>query len=430
MIKIKYTIHTRRTTPRKNGYTSVIFNIHYRNQLHRLYCGISVMDSQWNEQKECVKQGVRVGNFLYTELNNRLKDEEQFIIDYFDSCMIKEVEPSMSELKKRFNDMFNSRDSRGGEEFYYYFDQFIETQSKSRAWNQSMIDKYKRIEKGLQANHPKLKFSDLSTNMMQKILEGWSKGLDGQGTYNDHISATLSCFRSFVTWAKLKNCIVNEEFFAFKPKLRPAIIDPRFLTVNEVKQIINLDLSQSDSLDMVRDFFLFQCGTALRYSDLKKLTKSDITLHDDGKYYIKMVTQKNKKRAEFPLTKMALEIYLKHKDIPYPNNVAFPVISNQKYNEHLKTLGERAGLIGEWVDHQWRLDKEFEIRHPKKDLGTHVARRTFISTAINEGVSPELIALITSHSDLTEMAPYIGLSQNGAVKVTDAIDDAYDVGSI
>ncbi|MBR6291760.1 MAG: hypothetical protein IKR33_03055, partial [Bacteroidales bacterium] len=99
MIKIKYSIHTRRTTPRKNGYTSVIFNIHYRNQLHRLYCGISVMDSQWNEQKECVKQGVRVGNFLYTELNNRLKDEEQFIIDYFDSCMIKEVEPSMSELK-------------------------------------------------------------------------------------------------------------------------------------------------------------------------------------------------------------------------------------------------------------------------------------------------------------------------------------------
>ena len=368
MIKIKYTIHTRRTATRKNGYSSVIFNIHYRNQLYRLYCGISVMDSQWNEQKECVKQGVRVGNILYSELNNRLKDEEKFITDYFDCCMVKEVEPSMTELKKRFNDTFNSRDSRGGEEFYYYFDQFIESQSKSRAWNQSMIDKYKRIEKGLQANIPKLKFSDLSINTMQKILELWSKGLDSQGTYNDHISATLSCFRSFVNWAKSKSCIVNEEFFAFRPKLRPAIIDPRLLTVNEVKQIMNLDLSQSDTLDMVRDFFLFQCGTALRYSDLKKLTKSDITLHDDGKYYIKMVTQKNKKRAEFPLTKMALGIYLKHKDIPYPNNVAFPVISNQKYNEHLKTLGERAGLTGEWVDHQWRLDKEFEIRHPKKDL--------------------------------------------------------------
>ena len=383
------------------------------------------MDSQWNEQKECVKQGKRVGNILYTELNKRLKDEEQFIIDYFDSCMIKEVEPSMSELKKRFNDTFNSRDSRSGEEFYYYFDQFIETQSKSRAWNQSMIDKYKRIEKGLQANFPILKFSDLSVNMMQKILEGWSKGLDGQGTFNDHISATLSCFRSFVTWAKLKGCIVNEEFFAFRPKLRPAIIEPRFLTVNEVKQISDLDLSQSDSLDMVRDFFLFQCGTALRYSDLKKLKKSDIILHNDGRYHIKIVTQKNKKPVNFPISMDAQKIYLKYKDIPYPNNVAFPVISNQKYNEHLKTLGERAGLTGEWVDHQWRLDKEFEIRHSKKDLGTHVARRTFISTAINEGVLPELIALVTSHSDLKEMAPYIGLSPSGAIKVTNAIDKAY-----
>lgn len=383
------------------------------------------MDSQWNKQKECVKQGCRVCNVPYTELNNRLKDEEKFITDYFDCCMIKEAEPSFTELKKRFNDKFNSRNSKGGEEFYYFFDQFIETQSKSRAWNQSMIDKYKRIEKGLQQSHPELKFSDLSINMMQKLLETWSKGLDGRGAYNDHISDNLSNFRTFITWAKSRNCLVNEEFFAFKPKLRNAIIDTRFLTVNEVRQIMDLDLSSAHSLDTVRDFFLFQCGTSLRYSDLKRLKKNDITLRDDGRYYIKMVTQKNKKKVEFPLTKMALDIYLKHKDIPYPNNVAFPVISNQKYNDYLKTLGERAGLTGEWVDHQWRLDKEIVVRHPKKDLGTHVARRTFISTAINEGVSPELIGLISSHSDLKEMAPYIGLNQNGAIKVTNAIDDAY-----
>lgn len=112
MNKLRFSVNTRRTSTRKNGYSSVIFNIHYRNQLHRLYSGISVMDSQWNAQKECVKQGVKVGNILYTVLNKRLKDEEQFIIDFFNTCMIMEVEPSMMELKKRFNDKFNSRDSR------------------------------------------------------------------------------------------------------------------------------------------------------------------------------------------------------------------------------------------------------------------------------------------------------------------------------
>ena len=425
MQKLKYGIHKRRTTPRKNGFSSIIFNVQYRNKTYRLFSGISVLDSQWNEKKECVKQGIRVNGVPYTELNKRLNDEEQFVIDYFGECIIKHKEPVFSELKDRFNGKFNNRDSKGGEEFYYYFEKYIETQSKSRAWNKSMIDKHKRIAKGLQKNHPHLKFSDLSVTMMQRILEDWTVGLDGEGTYNDYISATLSCFRSFVKWAKSKNCIINEEFFSFNPKLRCAIIEPRYLTVSEVKQISDIDLSDSASLIGVRDFFLFQCGTALRYSDLRGLKKDDITLHDDGKYYINMVTQKNKKRIRFPLTQIALDIYLKYKDIPYPNNVLFPVISNQKYNKHLKELGERAGLKGEWIDHQWRLDKEIIVSHPKKDLGTHVARRTFISTAINEGVSPELIALITSHSSLKEMAPYIGLSTTGAIRVTDAFDDAF-----
>ncbi len=425
MQKLKYSINIRRTAPRKNGNTSVIFNVHHRNKTQRLYSGISVMDSQWNERKERVKQGIRINGVPYTELNERLNDEEQFIIDYFDECLIKYKEPSFSELKVRFNDKFNSRDSKGGEEFYYYFDQYIETQAKSRAWAKSRIDKHKRIEKGLQKNHPNLKFSDLSTTTMQKILAEWSMGLDGQGTFNDHILDTLSSFRSFVSWAKSKNCLVNDEFFTFKPKLRAANIEPRFLSVSEVKQIIDLDLTQSESLDRVRDFFLFQCGTALRYSDLKRLSKDDVTLEDDGKYYIKIITQKNKKRILFPLTQLALGIYLKYKDIPFPNNVLFPVMSNQKYNEHLKELGERACLTGEWVDQQWRLEEEIIVRHPKKDLGTHVARRTFISTAINEGVSPELISLVSSHSSLKEMQPYIGLSKHGAVKVTDAIDDAF-----
>jgi len=158
---------------------------------------------------------------------------------------------------------------------------------------------------------------------------------------------------------------------------------------------------------------------------LKKLTKDDIYINDDGKYCIKIITQKNKKRINFQLTQFALDIYLKHKDIPYPDNVAFPVICNQNYNKHLKKLGEMANLAGEWVDQQWRLDEEITVKHPKKDLGTHVARRTFVSTAINEGVSPELIALITSHSGLKEMTPYIGLSNAGAKKVMKAIDDAY-----
>lgn len=201
-----------------------------------------------------------------------------------------------------------------------------------------------------------------------------------------------------------------------------ATIEPRFLTLNELKQIIDLELKDGSPLFRVREYFLFQCGTALRYSDLKQLTKDKIVQHDDGRYYIHLDTQKNNKRIVFPMTKIAIDIYLKHKDINYPNNVVFPLISNQKYNEYLKELGEKADLKGFWVDKQWRLNQSFEIKHPKKELGTHVARRTFISTAINEGVTPEIVALVSSHASLEEMKPYIGLSDEGALAAIQRVD--------
>lgn len=424
MLKLKYSVKCRLTPPRKNGRCSILFQIHYNNILTRLFAGISITKRQWNSTKERIKQGAIINGISFGEYNKRLNDEESFINEYFNECAIKEVEPSLTELNIRFNGKFNGRGVRKGSEFYYQFDQYVDSMKKSRGWRDDMIDKHQRIKKMMENNFPNIKFSDLSVDTMGKVLEAWSKGLDGEGVFNDHISATLSCFRSFIKWARAKGCLVNDEFDAFRPKLRMATIEPRFLTLNELKQIIDLELKDGSPLFRVREYFLFQCGTALRYSDLKQLTKDKIVQHDDGRYYIHLDTQKNNKRIVFPMTKIATDIYLKHKDINYPNNVVFPLISNQKYNEYLKELGEKADLKGFWVDKQWRLNQSFEIKHPKKELGTHVARRTFISTAINEGVTPEIVALVSSHASLEEMKPYIGLSDEGALAAIQRVDKA------
>ena len=107
MVKLKFSIHRRLTKARKNGYSSVIFNIHYRNQLHRLFSGICVMDSQWDYKMECVKHGISVRYISYAKHNKRLNDEEKYIIDYFNKCFRKNSEPSFIELKDKFNNKFN-----------------------------------------------------------------------------------------------------------------------------------------------------------------------------------------------------------------------------------------------------------------------------------------------------------------------------------
>ena len=191
-----------------------------------------------------------------------------------------------------------------------------------------------------------------------------------------------------------------------------------------MKQQFNYTYKQSGKSQTDEFFFVFQCFTALRYSDINRLKHDNIREIGDGKYEIDILRKKDKDRIPFPLAKTATRIYKKYKDNLYDNGVVFPIISYQKYNDHLKKLGKLAELKGEWIDYQYKLDKVEEVKTPKTELTSHTARRTFVVTALNEGVELDLIAQINSHSDFDNMRSYIASTRKGKQKVIDALDSA------
>ena len=81
-------------------------------------------------------------------------------------------------------------------------------------------------------------------------------------------------------------------------------------------------------------------------------------------------------------------------------------------------------LQGFWIDYQYRIDEIEEVKTPKSDLTSHTARRTFVTTALNEGISESLIAQITSHADIEIMRPYVTTTEKGKQMVIDALDKA------
>lgn len=89
---------------------------------------------------------------------------------------------------------------------------------------------------------------------------------------------------------------------------------------------------------------------------MSKLKRENIQANSDGEYMIDIVTKKDKDRIKFRLPQRAVSIYLKYKDFVYENDLAFPIISQQKYNDHLKKLGKVADLQGEWIDYEYRLN--------------------------------------------------------------------------
>ena len=141
------------------------------------------------------------------------------------------------------------------------------------------------------------------------------------------------------------------------------------LTPKEFKQLRNAKMP-TECLERVRDLFIFQTYTCLRYSDLARFNPDNISILNGMETY--RFTQKKTKRATvIPLLQPALDILSKY-------NGMLPIISNVKYNEYLKVVAQAAGL-----EHK---------------LSTHWARHTGATILLNEGVDMKIVTKICGHS--------------------------------
>lgn len=414
---MKFRYHTRLTVPNSSGRCSVIIRVSYGGKRTDLYTGITALPTQWNENKERVKQGCTVDGYQYNVLNAKLTEQEQFVEEYFNNSEVRSAAVSLSDLQERFKHKFRASEEMLSDEFFFLFDKFRAEMASQRGWGQDMKDVYERLEGKVRDFKPDIKFADLSAETMDRFKVYLSKTM-----YNDALLKHLQYFKSFITWASKRNYKIHEEYFAYEPKLPKAKKAVRYLTLKDLDTIYGLKLNGREGLGRARDIFLFQCYTALRVSDVRQLKRENITQNEKGDYYIDLLTEKDDDRVRYKLAQRAVRIYKKYEDNVYEDDLAFPVISDVKYNEHLKELGKAADLKGEWIDYEYRLNEKITVKTPKKNLSTHTARRTFIVTAMNEGIPLDLIALITSHSDVKAMKPYIKMNEVGTDKVIAALD--------
>lgn len=430
MILSKHNTRITLTPPTKSGRQYVSYRVTCNAKRINLLSGISLTEAerQWDEKVLRIKHGAKVNGTAYNILNARINNQIKMIEDYFNNCDANEQQPSLEDLKFRFQHAFKSKVSEPAvagvsvsDEFSYLFDQYIEIKSKERGWEKSMKEKYTRLKNRIISVKNDIRLTDLSESMMNTLAEEFATTM-----YNDAIEIQFSSLKRFVRWAKLKHYPINEDCLTYSPKLPKAKKAVRYLTLEELERIHNLNLAANPALERTRDLFLFQCGTALRYSDLKQMKPDNIFRDEHGELVLRILTEKDDDIITMPLTTYAKEIYFKYKDKQFDGGAMFPVISNQKYNEQLKIIGQLAKLEGYWIDYEYKLNKKIEVKVPKTELASHTARRTFVVIAIEAGISPEIVALATSHSDLNAMKPYIKLTNKGVSKVTDAVSNAIE----
>ena len=145
----------------------------------------------------------------------------------------------------------------------------------------------------------------------------------------------------------------------------------KYLTPKQFKQLIKAKMP-TESLERVRDLFIFQTYTCLRYSDLALFDTSLIQEIKGTKVYIRNSCKTNKPFT-VPLLPQVLDILKKY-------NNRLPIISNVKYNLYLKAMAQAAKL---------------DI-----PLTTHWARHTGATLLLNEGVDIKIVSKICGHSSI------------------------------
>ena len=374
--------------------------------------GYRIDAAKWDSDKQRVRNGC--SNKLKqpaSEINASLLGYYTEVQEIFKKFEVEEIMPTPEQIKEAFNALHKpieevKQRKSTPNAFYKAFDEFVRDCGRQNDWTDSTYEKFAAVKNHLMNFRDGLTFDFFD-----------EKGLNDYVTYlrdvkemrNSTIGKQLSFLKWFLRWAFKKGLHQNNAYDSYKPKLKSTQKKIIFLTWEELNKLREFEIpATKQALDRVRDVFLFQCFTGLRYSDVFNLRRSDIKGD-----HIEVTTVKTSDSLIIELNNHSKAILDKYKDVAFEDDKVLPVITNQKMNDYLKELAELAGIDEPVRQTYYRGNERIDEVTPKYALlGTHAGRRTFICNALALGIPPQVVMKWTGHSDYKAMKPYIDIADD------------------
>lgn len=286
------------------------------------------------------------------------------------------------------------------------FESFISNSTKSEGTKANYrtakyhLEKFEEFtRKHYRLNEIDLKWIDAYKNFLYKDIQRGEKAKDkGKGISDNSVGTSVKNLKVFLNYLKDRNFNVPDIIDKIKvPRIEKTIV---FLTEEELNQLANFSFKE-EKYEKVRDVFVLNCYTGLRYSDLQRLNKDHI---QDGA--IEMRAYKNQKDIFVPLTSRPQKILQKY-------NYELPNLSEQKFNSYIKKACEKAG-----INKQVELiktvsgNKSYEYVPKWKTITSHIAIKTFISLCGKKGISPKAVSEITGKSVEIIIKHYYGIDKD------------------
>lgn len=168
------------------------------------------------------------------------------------------------------------------------------------------------------------------------------------------------------------------------------------LDETELERIRRCNLSRHPHLAEIRDLFLLECWTGLRFSDIIRLRPE----HIQGDLIV-IQQQKTNNYVTIPIHPVFREIWNRYGGIPL-------TISNQKFNDHIKDVCKAARLRESVLKSITKGGKKITTKYEKWQLvSSHTGRRSFATNLYKSGFPSISIMHITGHKTEAAFLKYI-----------------------
>lgn len=392
----------------KKGRAQIMLQCVHNGQRFRWYTGEKIDPVYWSKSKKSpIKPAYNDDGTLF----NYLKNLEDKILNIVRDYKGTNRNLTIDMLKTKF---LEESSNETGKSFLELFDQFINSSEINRA--KGTTKNYKNTLHYLTEFQKDNKFDYQFDTINMSFYDQFVDYLITKKLLsNNTVGRNIKVLKTFLNWTIENKNNHNLEYKKFKVAREE--IEIIYLTDTELKNLYNLEITDEvlakakedfnliitkGALERARDLFCFGCFTGLRFSDIASLDTNNIKENE-----IQVRTQKTKDMLSIPLIPQAVAILKRY-------NNSLPVISNQKLNKALKSLGKVAGIKQEVAIQRYRGAKRIDDKTPKYSLiTTHSARRTFITLSLEKGIRPEVVMSITGHKDYRTFKAYI--------KITDTI---------
>ncbi len=181
------------------------------------------------------------------------------------------------------------------------------------------------------------------------------------------------------------------------------------LNFDELKELIELDLSDNKRQEVVRDLFVVSCYSGLRFSDLHQISRKQI-FKDESDELLEVLTEKTQQLVIIPILPELKAILEKY-------DYQLPMVSIQELNRIIKLVAKKVLKDKTFVrTYNKSGQTKSEVTERWTKVSSHCARRSFASNFYELGIQINDLMQITGHATEKQFFEYIDLDKRKRAK--------------